>query len=196
MIRSSNAIPWSASFKGRLTVGTVVFDRQAHWKDRIRMAKCGYNRTTALPIRGGPKRIGGTRFYIFQNTIDVSREKHFLKNCRTPWEDIGKALRIAMIWTKYKAVVSYPIFANTSQDLLYVKGRTILSERKNLGECQAKLHLDTTHIQHPLCKKDVAIMDLVDTQTTNKIKMNQKEKINCVRIFLGVQYLSQISTVD
>ena len=26
--------------------------------------------------------------------------------------------------------------------------------------------------------------------------MNQKEKINCVRMFLGVQYVSQISTVD
>ena len=23
------------------------------------MAKCGYNRTTALPIRGGPKALGG-----------------------------------------------------------------------------------------------------------------------------------------
>ena len=28
------------------------------------------------------------------------------------------------------------------------------------------------------------------------MNMNQKEKINCVRMFLGVQYVSQISTVD
>ena len=32
----------------------------------------------------------------------------------TPWEDIGKALRIAMAWTQYSAGVSYPRFANTS----------------------------------------------------------------------------------
>ena len=28
------------------------------------------------------------------------------------------------------------------------------------------------------------------------MNMNQKEKLNCVRMFLGVQYVSQISTVD
>ena len=119
-----------------------------------------------------------------------------MKNWRTPWEDIGKALRIAMAWTQYSAGVSYPILGNTGQDLSYVKGRTILSVRKHLEECQAKIHLDTTYVQHPLRKKDVAIMDLVNTQTTYKMNMNQKEKINCVRMFLGVQYVSQISTVD
>ena len=101
-----------------------------------------------------------------------------------------------MAWTQYSAGVSYPILTNTSQDLSYVKGRTILSVRKHLEECQAKLHLDSTYVQHPLCQKDVAIMDLVNTQTTYKMTMNQKEKLNCVRMYLGVQYVSQISTVD
>ena len=127
------------------------------------MAKCGYNRTTALPIRGGPKKLGGAGFYSFLNTIGASRVQHFLKNWKTPWEDIGKALRIAMSWTQYSAGVSYPIFSNTSQDLSYVKGRTILSVRKHLEECHAKIHLDTTYVQHPLRKNDVSIMDLVNT---------------------------------
>ena len=61
------------------------------------LAKCGYNRATALPIRGGPKEIGGAEFYAFLNTIGASRVQHFVKNWRTPWEDIGKALRIAMV---------------------------------------------------------------------------------------------------
>ena len=39
-------------------------------------------------------------------------------------------------------------------------------------------------------------MDLVKTQTIYKVDINQKEKINCIRIVLGVQYVSQISTVD
>ena len=113
-------------------------------------AKCGYNRDRALLIRGGPKEIGGTGFYAFLNTIGATRVQHFVKNWRTPWEDIRNALRIAMTWTQYSAGVSYPILANTSQELLYVKGRTILSVRKYLEECQAKLHLDTTYFQHPL----------------------------------------------
>ena len=41
-----------------------------------------------LTIRGGPKELGRAGFYSFQNTIGVSRVKHFLKNWRTPWEDI------------------------------------------------------------------------------------------------------------
>ena len=138
------------------------------------MAKCGYNRSTARPIRGGPKEIGGAGFYAFLNTIGASRVQHFIKNWRTPWEDIGKALRIAMAWTQYSAGVSYPILENTGQDLTYVKGRTILSVRKHLEECHAKLHLDTTYVQHPLRKKVVEIMDLVNTQTTYEKNINQK----------------------
>ena len=48
------------------------------------MAKCGYNRTTALPIRGGPKEIGGAGFYAFLNTIGASRVQTFVKNWKTP----------------------------------------------------------------------------------------------------------------
>ena len=101
-----------------------------------------------------------------------------------------------MVWTQYSADVPYPILSNTSQDLSYVKGRTLLSGRKNLEECHGKFHLDTTYIQHPLCENDVSIMDLVNTQTIHKVNINQKEKITCVRMFLGVQYMSQISIVD
>ena len=44
------------------------------------MAKCGYNRSTGLPIRGGPKVLGGAGFYSLLNTIGASRVQHFLKN--------------------------------------------------------------------------------------------------------------------
>ena len=71
-----------------------------------------------------------------------------------------------------------------------------MSVRKHLEECQAKIHLDVTYVQHPLRQQDVAIMDLVNNQTTYKMTTNQKEKLNCVRMYLGVQYVSQISTVD
>ena len=78
----------------------------------------------------------------------------------------------------------------------YIKERTILSVRNHLKECNGKIHFDTTYVQHPLRENDVSIMDLVNTQTIHKVNINQKEKINCVRMFLGVQYVSQISTVD
>ena len=103
-----------------------------------------------LPIRGGPKEIGGAGFYSFQNTIGVSCVQTFLKNWRTPSEDIGKALYIAMAWTQYSADLSSPILKNISQELSYVEGRAVLSVRQHLEECQAKLHLNTSYVQHPL----------------------------------------------
>ena len=39
-------------------------------------------------------------------------------------------------------------------------------------------------------------MYLVNTQINRKVTINQKEKINCVRMFLKVQFVSEICTVD
>ena len=39
-------------------------------------------------------------------------------------------------------------------------------------------------------------MHLVNIQTNRKVTINQKEKMNCVRMFLGVNYVSEIYTVD
>ena len=63
------------------------------------IAKCGYNRNTALDMRGGSKELGGAGFYSFKNTSGATRVQHFIKNWRTPKEDIGKTLLIAISWT-------------------------------------------------------------------------------------------------
>ena len=73
------------------------------------IAKCGYNRNMALDIRGGPKELGGVGFYSFKNTIGALGVQHFIKNWRTPKEDIKKSLHMAMSWTQYSAGVPYPI---------------------------------------------------------------------------------------
>lgn len=35
-------------------------------------------------------------------------------------------------------------------------------------------------------------MELVNNQTTHKLTTNQKDQINCMRKYLGVQYISEI----
>ena len=77
-----------------------------------------------------------------------------------------------------------------------MKGKTILLVRKHLEECNGKIDLDTIYVQHSLRENDVLIMHLVNTQTIHQVNFNQNEKINCVRIFLGVHYVSGISTVN
>ena len=58
------------------------------------------------------------------------------------------------------------------------------------------IHLDTKYAQHPKQMNDVVILHLVNTQIMSKVTMNQKEKINCVQMYLGVNYASEISTID
>ena len=140
------------------------------------IAKCGYYRNVPLDIRGGPKELGGAGFYSFKNTIGAVRLQYFIKNWRTPTEDIGKALHIAMSWTQYSAGVPYPILLKTVQDLLYVKGRTMLATRTYLNKCHRMIHLNTTYVQHPKQENDVLIIHLVNTQTNRKVNINQKKR--------------------
>ena len=39
-------------------------------------------------------------------------------------------------------------------------------------------------------------MHLVNTQTNHKVNINQKEQINCVRMYLGANHVSEICTTD
>ena len=112
--------------------------------------------------------------------MGATRVQHFLKNWRTPTEDIGKTLRIAMSWTQYSARVLHPLLSETATNLSYVKGRTTLATRKFLNKCDRINYLDKTYVQHPKRMNDVSIIHLVNTQTVRKVTMNQKEKINCV----------------
>ena len=77
-----------------------------------------------------------------------------------------------------------------------MKGRTILATSKFLNECNGVIHLDKIYVQHPKQLNNLSIMHLMNTQTMRKVTMNQKEKINCVRMYLGVNYISEINTID
>ena len=91
-----------------------------------------------------------------------------------------------MAWIQYSAGVPYPILSNTAPDLLYEKGRTVLIEtRIFLNDFNGVIHLDNNYVQHPAQTNDVSIMNLVNTQTIHKVTTNQKEKINCVKMYLG-----------
>ena len=102
----------------------------------------GYNRNMHLGIRRGPKELGAVDFYPFKTIIGATRIKHITKNWRTPTQDIGKTLRIAMVWTQYSAEVPYPKLSETTIDLLYVKERKILTTSKFLNEYNGIIHLE------------------------------------------------------
>jgi hypothetical protein len=152
-------------------------------------ARCGYNRNTARAVLAGPIELGGGGFTPLYVTAGTGYVTHFLKNWRTPTEDIGKQVRIVYAWTAYQAGVTYPILEHPERQLDYISGRVIPGIRKYLEEIDGKIFLHNKYIRTKLREEDKSIMERV---TELEFTQNQRERINCVRMYLGVMYLSEI----
>ena len=157
-------------------------------------AKCGFNRNTARSILFGPQEIGGGGFVPLYAVAGTGYIKHFLKHWRTPKEQAGKILRIVLLWSQYQSGVSFPILSQPTIDLSYIQGRFINQIRQYLSVIQGRIDLDITYTPTALRRYDRALMQTaIESQTfTNQ----QLERINCVRMYLGITYLSEISTID
>ena len=158
------------------------------------LAKCGYNRKTATAIMNGPKELGGGGFLPLTVVAGVGYVLHFLKHWRSPEEDASKIVRIVMAWTQYQAGVSYPILEYPEKELPYVQGRYIPAVRKYLNEVDATVELEQTYVQQKLRVNDVNIMEYA--MKNLKLTDVQLTRLNCVRMYLGFTYVSEICTVD
>jgi hypothetical protein len=152
-------------------------------------ARCGYNRNTARAVLAGPIELGGGRFTPLYVTAGTGYVIHFLKNWRTPTEDIGKQLQIVYAWTVYQSGVTYPILEHPERQLDYIKGRVIPGMRKYLDKIDGKIFLHNKYIPTKLRVEDKSIMVRV---TDLEFTQNQRERINCVRMYLDVMYLNKI----
>jgi hypothetical protein len=141
-----------------------------------------------------PNRIGRRRFYTFICfTAGTGYVTHFLKNWRTPTENIGKQLLIVYAWYAYQSGVSYPVLEHPGRKLDYISGRVIQGIRKYLAEIDGKIVLHNKYIRTKLRVNDRSIMERV---TKLEFTQNQRERINCVRMYLGVMYLSEICNMS
>jgi hypothetical protein len=156
-------------------------------------AKCGYNRNTSRAVLAGPIELGGGGFTPLYVTAGTGYVTHFLKNWRTPTEDIGKQLRIVYAWTSYQAGVAYPLLEHPESILDYVNGKVIPGMRAYLDTIDGKIKLNNTYIRSKLRTNDKSIMERVAEM---EFTTNQRERINCVRMYLGVMYLSEICNED
>ena len=157
------------------------------------ISKCGYNRMTSRAILGGPANLTGGGIIPLVAAMGAGEVLHFVKNWRTPQEDIGKVLRIVYAWNQYQAGVSFPLLEQPDEEISYLQGKVIPSLRKYLSKIDGKLTLDRTYIRKKLRTSDIAIMDIVRQGEFTAV---QEHRINCVRLFLGVMYFSEICSID
>ena len=119
---------------------------------------------------------------------------HLLKHWRSPKEDVGKVICAVVTWTQYQARPSYPIFTKTDTNINYVDRYFCPATRQFLKEIQGAVWLDPTYVQPPLREKDKAIMD--NEKVLSVFTEKQRRRINSVRMYLGVTWLSEICTID
>jgi predicted oxidoreductase len=136
-----------------------------------------------------PIKLGGGGFTPLYVTAGTGYITHFLKNWRTPTEDIGEQLRIVYAWYAYQSGVSYPVLEYPDRKLDYISGRVIQGVRTNLNKIDGTIVLHNKYIRTKLRVNDKSIIERVSEL---ELTQNQQERINCVRMYLGVMYLSEI----
>jgi hypothetical protein len=136
--------------------------------------------------------LSGGGFTPLHVTAGTGYVTHFLKNWRTPEEDIGKKLCIVYAWNSYQAGVSFPLLEHPDVNLDYVQGRAVPAIPHYLTSIDGAIKLDKNYIQPKLRKHDHCIMERVIEMNFTK---NQRERINCVRMYMGIMYLSEICNV-
>ena len=88
-------------------------------------AKCGFNRNTSRKVLFGPQHLGGGGFIPLQAVAGAGYVQHFLKQWRSPAEEIGKVLRIFTAWSQYHSGMPYSILAQPTGTPQYIDGRFI-----------------------------------------------------------------------
>ena len=156
-------------------------------------AACGYNRKTSRAVLAGPEELSGGGFTPLLAIAGTGYVLHFLKNWRTPTEDIGKTLRIVYAWTSYQAGITTPLLEQTETNIEYVDGKVIPAMRKYLHDIGGSIVLHNTMIRPKLRQHDASIMERAIGMEFTAIQMR---RINSVRMYLGIMYLSEICNIE
>ena len=114
---------------------------------------------------------------------------HFIKNWRTPSEELGKFLCILFAWAIENAGVSFLILEKPDVPLPHHQGQVFPALCKALTTLSATITLDAAFIRSPNRENDVALIDetLKLGWSDKKVKM-----VNVVREYLGVHFLSKV----
>lgn len=156
--------------------------------------KCRYARNTALLIQYGLEQLTGAGFvplYVSQGTGFIM---HLLKSWKTPHQQIGQVLQAMIAWTQYQAGIKESIFVDTNTPIEFVDGHFCPAARNYSNDIDATIDLFPNYVQKPLQVNDETIMGRVNMLT--HFTDVQCEYIICVRMYLGVNWISELATID
>ncbi len=147
------------------------------------VAKGGYARTMALPIRFGPKKLGGAGFIQLETIQGEGQILNVLKHWRSEGK-ISDLLRCAVAWGQFQAGTGQPILSAPEKCIPYFAQRYLKSVRNFLASIGGKIELDTSFVPELQRTNDFYLMD--HALWCNKFNAKQLEMVNNCRLYLQV----------
>lgn len=154
------------------------------------LPKLRMNRHHPIALRHAPMSRGGLQLphlYVIQGTMQLKQAiKHIRLN-----SSLGKLLEIHLRWTQLTAGIQTGILMDTQTNLPHVPDNWGMKARQFLQHIQGSLQMDEQYVVSPLQEQDQCIMDLAISQGWEPSQLKQ---INACRLYLQIQYLSEITT--
>lgn len=153
------------------------------------LAKCGFNRNTAIAIRYAPLSFAGCGFVQWYTLQGEGQILLFMKHWRTT-TIISYTLRIALSWSQWQSGTAAAILTDTRTALPHLESRWIKSLRTFLLSINATLRLDNAFTVPRERQHDQHIMDYV----VNSRNFSQADIviINYCRLYLHITTISEL----
>ena len=157
---------------------------------RLYYTRCGFNWNTSRAILQGPGDLGGGGFTPLNTVAGSGYIAHFLKFFCSPQEDASKLIQTTLAWTQYQSGLPYPILKHPWTPIHYVEGGYYHFLMAYLDEINGSINHTPSYAQSKLRSNDQAIMEIA--LETDSFTVTQLRRINCVQIYLGFTYLSEL----
>lgn len=153
------------------------------------VAKCGYNRHTAVSLRYAPLHHAGCGFVRWHTLQGEGQITLFLKHWRTN-TIISQILRIAISWSQWQSGLSQSILKDTKTPLPHLSSRWLNSLRTFLQHISGSLSLLQPMITPPERSSDIYIMEYAIR--SNNFDSNELKIINYCRQYLHITTVSEL----
>jgi hypothetical protein len=162
---------------------------------RATLLKLGYRRNIPDAVVYGSIQYGGIGLRPLFIEAGIAQYLIFTRHLRAQ-TDIGSLLRITLHWWQLQAGVSFSLLEFPATTLTYLNWDWFTCFRSFLRDISGSLHVKevNSHLPIPLRANDLCLMDTVTTLPGITQKM--LETFNLVRLYLGVAFLSEISSAD
>jgi hypothetical protein len=164
-----------------------ILDKAEAKSAPIILAKQGFNRNTAKPIRNCPKALAGCGMIPWKVLQGDGQLSLFIKHWRTP-TIISKMLRMTLAWAQWNAGISQPILQFPTMDIPYLEARWIKSFRHSLSMANMSLTVHSTYVMEHERSGDSHLMEWITN--SNLYSDKQLFILNCCRLHLHVTTIS------